>query len=62
MALKNKQKLVTIFLIIDEKEVGIFKYACPHRYTGLYVCTCMNAVSQHLLNAELYIVGRTKGN
>ena len=22
----------------------------------------MNAVSQHLLNAELYIAGRTKGN
>lgn len=23
-----------IFLITDEKEGGIFKYACPHRYIG----------------------------
>jgi hypothetical protein len=52
------QKLAfPFFLIPDEKEVGIVKYACPHRYIGLSVCRCMSGVSQHLSNAE-HLCGR----
>lgn len=50
------------FLITDEKESGIFKYACPHRYTGLYVCVYTSGLSQHLLNAEHCVAGSTRGN